>query len=171
MTTTSTSSAGPSKGGRDRLVTVALRPYRADDQEAVVVLWWHSWHSIRPGLRHPRPLAEWRTRWANEIATRQTIVVAEDQGIVVGFAAADVPARELSQIFVEPGRKRHGVGRQLLAWARQTMPGGFDLHTLEDNAASRAFYERHGLVPGGIQTNPVNGMSTIEYRWRPGGET
>jgi putative acetyltransferase len=146
---------------------VTLRPYRAEDQEAVVGLWWNSWHSIRQGLRHPRPLSDWRTRWADEIVPRQAIVVAEADGVVVGFAAADLPARVLTQIFVQPDRKRHGVGGQLLAWAQRLMPAGFSLWTLEDNVASRAFYERHGLAPGGTQINPVNGMSTIEYRWAP----
>ncbi len=146
---------------------VTLRPYRAEDRETVVALWWNSWHSIRLELRHPRPFADWRTRWANEIAPRQTIVVAEDEGVVVGFAAADLSAHVLSQIFVEPNRKRHGVGRRLLAWAQQLMPEGFCLRTLEENSASRAFYERHGLAAGATQINPVNGMSTIEYRWAP----
>ena len=49
------------------------------------------------------------------------------------------------------------------------MPDGFVLHTLVDNAASRAFYERYGLMAGGTRINPVNGMTTIEYRWTPGG--
>ena len=146
---------------------VTLRPYRAEDQETVVALWWRSWHSIGHGLRHPQPLSDWRTRWANEIVPGQEVVVAEDDGVVVGFAAANLSAHELTQIFVQSDRKRHGVGGQLLAWARQMMPAGFCLWTLEDNVASRAFYERHGLAAGGTRVNPVNEMSTIEYRWTP----
>jgi putative acetyltransferase len=147
---------------------VELRPYRPGDQDAVVTLWWESWHSIRPGLRHPRPFADLAARWANEIVPQQTIVVAEEDGAVVGFAAADVAARLLSQIFITPARKRQGIGRQLFAWAQRSMSAGFTLHTLVDNAASRAFYERHGLVAGDTEINPANGMRTIEYRWDPG---
>ena len=146
---------------------VELRPYRPDDQDAVVTLWWESWHSIRPGLRHPRPLDDWGARWANEIVPRQTIVVAEDTGAVVGFAAADVGARLLSQLFITPARKRQGIGRRLFAWAQRSMPDGFVLHTLVDNVASRAFYERHGLVAGDTEINPANGLRTVEYRWTP----
>ena len=131
------------------------------------MLWWKSWHSIRQGLRHPQPLADWRTRWANEIATRQAVVVAEDDGVVVGFAAADLSIGVLSQIFVAPERTRAGIGGHLLAWAQRSMPGGFRLWTLEDNRGSRDFYERHGLTSGDRQINPVNGMTTIEYRWTP----
>lgn len=146
---------------------VTLRPYRAEDEAAVVALWWRSWHSIHEGLRHPRSLPEWRARWADEIVPWRRIVVAEDQGVVIGFAAADLSTGVLDQIFVEPDRQHHGVGRRLLAWAQESMPSGFSLRTLEDNVDSRAFYERHGLTPGGTAVNPFNGMSTIEYRWRP----
>jgi putative acetyltransferase len=146
---------------------VELRPYRPADQDVVVTLWWESWHSIRRGLRHPRPFADLAARWASEIVPRQQIVVAEDDGAVVGFAAADVGERLLSQIFITPARKRQGIGRQLFAWAQRSMPDGFTLHTLVDNVASRAFYERHGLVAGDTEINPANGMRTIEYRWKP----
>ena len=78
---------------------VTVRAYRPEDQDAVVALWWESWYSIRPGLRHPQPFTAFGVRWATEIAPRQEVVVAEEHGAVVGFAAADVAARELTQIF------------------------------------------------------------------------
>ena len=147
---------------------IDLRPYRDDDQDVVVRLWWDSWHSIRPGLRHPREFDELRARWSSEIVPRQRIVVAEDDGAIVGFAAADVETRELTQIFIAPARKRQGIGRRLFAWAQELVPDGFVLHTLVDNVASRAFYERHGLVAGDTRMNPANGMAVVEYRWTPG---
>ena len=122
-------------------------------------------HSIRPGLHHPQPLAAWHTRWVTDIAPKQKVAVDDDEGTVVGFAATDALAGELSQIFVDPNRKGEGIGGQLLAWAKLLMPDGFSLHTLTENSPSRAFYERHGLIPGGTRINSVNGMETIEYRW------
>lgn len=144
---------------------VTVRGYRGGDQDAVVKLWWNSWHSIRPGLHHPQPFAAWHTRWASDIALKQEVVVADDEGTVVGFAAADVSVCELTQIFVDPSLKGEGIGGQLLAWAKRLMPDGFSLHTLIDNRASRRFYERHGLTTGETRINAVNGMETIEYRW------
>jgi RimJ/RimL family protein N-acetyltransferase len=47
------------------------------------------------------------------------------------------------------------------------MSGGVRLETLEENQASRAFYERHGLAVGGRGINPVNGLPTVSYCWRP----
>ena len=130
-------------------------------------LWWDSWHSIRPGLRHPRPFEDLRTRWVGEIVPAQRIMVAADDGMVVGFAAADVADRVLTQIFVAPTRKGQGIGHRLFLWAQTIMPDGFVLHTLVDNLTSRAFYERHGLVAGDTEINPANGMRTVEYRWTP----
>jgi len=153
------------KGFDEGRPLVTVRAYEAHDQDSVVTLWWNSWHSIQPGRRHPHSVVAWRTRWAGEIAPTQEVVVAVENGAVVGFAAADVSARVLTQIFVDPRRKRQGIGGQLLAWAKRLMPDGFRLYTLADNAVSRAFYERHDLVAGGTSTNSVNGMSTVEYRW------
>jgi len=145
----------------------SLRPYRGDDEHAVVALWWDSWHSIRPGLRHPHPLTSWRRRWIDDIVPVHTVVVVEDEDVVVGFAAVDLRTRELSQIFIAPDHQRRGIGRQLLAWAQAQMPAGFSLHTLTNNVGSRAFYRRHGLIEGATRTNPYNGMETVEYRWAP----
>ena len=144
-----------------------VRSYRIEDQEAVVVLWWDSWHSIRPGLRHPQTLSHWRRRWVDEIVPAQAIVVAKAEGVVVGFAAADVAVSELTQIFVAPSHKRRGIGQELLAWAQRLMPDGFSLHTLVENVTSRAFYEHHGLVAGDRRISEVNGLETIDYRWVP----
>lgn len=146
---------------------VEVRIYRIEDQEAVVALWWDSWHSIRPGLRHTQPLSDWRRRWVDEIVPAQVIVVAQDERAVVGFAAADVPVSVLTQIFVAPSLKRRGIGQELLAWAQRLMPEGFSLHTLVENVTSRAFYERYGLVAGDRRISEVNGMETVEYRWVP----
>ena len=94
---------------------INVRPYRDDDRDVVVRLWWDSWHSIRPGLRHPLGFDDLRARWSSEIVRGQRIVVAEDDGAIAGFAAADVEARELTQIFIAPARKRLGIGRRLFA--------------------------------------------------------
>jgi putative acetyltransferase len=142
------------------------RPYRTEDEARVLELWWDSWHSIQPELSHPQTRDGWRQRWLDEIVPRQeVVVVTDDKGIIAGFAAADLVASELTQIFVAPTHKRRGFGRALLTWAETRMRGGFRLRTLVQNVASRTFYEKHGLVEGMTAISPVNGMETIEYRW------
>jgi GNAT superfamily N-acetyltransferase len=147
---------------------VILRRYVDADLDAVVGLWWESWHSIRAGLVHPRPFDQWRTRWLTEIVPAQLVVVATNaKGAVTGFAAADVEASVLTQLFVGVNYKRRGIGRALLQWAQSVMPRGFMLRTLVANLASRSFYSEHGLSECGVQTSAVNGMETVEFRWNP----
>jgi ribosomal protein S18 acetylase RimI-like enzyme len=149
-------------------VMFRLRSYGDDDAEAVLTIWWDSWHSILPGISHPQTFVNWRSRWFTDVVPARTIVVAVDeQGAVVGFAAANLLSRELTQLFVAPAFKGLGIGRQLLCWAQNQMPTGFRLHTLTQNVASRIFYDRCGLIEGSTGTSPFNGMETIEYRWAP----
>jgi hypothetical protein len=89
------------------------------------------------------------------------------EGVVTGFAAADVEAPVLTQLFVDLNHKRRGVGRALLQWAQSVMPRGFTLRTLVENLASRSFYSEHGLSECGVQTSAINGMETVEFRWNP----
>jgi GNAT superfamily N-acetyltransferase len=144
-----------------------LRAYRDDDADVVLSIWWNSWHSIEPDIRHPLPLADWRARWKEQIVPEQSVVVVEDsEDGVVAFAAADLFSCELTQLFVAPARKRCGIGRMLLQWAQGQMPLGFELKTLARNTASRNFYERQGLEEeGSALLNPVNGMDSVRYRW------
>jgi len=149
-------------------MTHRVRPYSTADAEAVLGIWWESWHSIAPGLTHPQPFDSWRSRWFAEIAGAQTIVVAANESeSLAGFAAAHLPSSELTQLFVAPAFKRAGIGHQLLIWAQHAMPAGFKLRTLTLNLASQQFYDKHGLIRGVAQINPHNGMPVIEYRWTP----
>ena len=144
-----------------------LRAYRAEDQPDLLRLWWSSWHSIAPGLTHPVPFEAWEARWLGEIVPAQAIVVAEEEGRVVGFAALHLANRELTQLFVAPACQRRGIGEQLLGWAKATQPDGFTLLTLIENRASRAFYLRHGFIEGAVRVSTIHGRPVIECRWAP----
>src|ERR1700743_2452349 len=117
---------------------IRLRLYRTTDTERVLELWWESWHAIDSALVHPSTREGWRQRWLTEIVpTHEVIVALDDRDEIAGFAAATASSKPLSQIFVSSSRKRQGIGRALLLWAKQAMPEGFTLHTLTLNAASR----------------------------------
>jgi GNAT superfamily N-acetyltransferase len=89
--------------------------------------------------------------------------VAESDGILVGFAALDVRQSVLSQIFVAPHLKRHGIGRALFGWACSSCPNGLTLKTLIENSESRAFYKSLGMVERDRSVNEFNGREEIEY--------
>lgn len=77
--------------------------------------------------------------------------VAEDEGVLLGFLVAmREPARigHIITIDVVEGRRRHGVGRELMNaaenWARKARLLMIYLETAEDNKAAKAFYEVRG---------------------------
>ena len=142
-----------------------IRPYEPADLDAVVDLWYRSWHTALPVLRHPHPIAEWRRRFREEISQQEAVWVAELDERLAGFLAMFEREGYVDQLYVEPELQGRGVGTALLAQARLISPGGLALHALQANTAARAFYERHGFVAGEPGTNRVNGQPNVAYRW------
>jgi ribosomal protein S18 acetylase RimI-like enzyme len=149
------------------LTGLRIRLYQDDDLDTVVSLWYRSWTTALPGLRHPHPFEEWHRRFREEISQQQAVWVAEVDGQVVGFLAM-YPARGyVDQFYVEPALQGQGIGTALLAQARAASPSGLSLHALQANVSARAFYERHGFTAGEAGVNRVNGQPNLEYRWVP----
>jgi GNAT superfamily N-acetyltransferase len=77
-------------------------------------------------------------------------LVAEEDGQVVGFVHYDSQAAEpeLHRIYIDPSRKRSGIGSRLLHELHARLQPGtsYVLLVAEENTAARAFYERHGFV-------------------------
>lgn len=138
-----------------------LRPYQENDFEQLIQLWWDAWHSSS-GYRHPKPIDAWRARWL-EITKTHTIVVIDDGGKIIAFAALNLNDSLLSQIFVSPLHKRKGMGRMLLGWVSSQCPTGFHLKTALKNTESRAFYKALGMVEGDRSINSFNGREEVEY--------
>ena len=77
-------------------------------------------------------------------------LVAEDGERVVGYLHYDCegPQPELHRIYVDPARKRAGIGSALLRELNARLEPGstYVLLVAEQNTAARAFYERQGFV-------------------------
>jgi ribosomal protein S18 acetylase RimI-like enzyme len=149
------------------LTGLRVRPYRPDDLDATVDLWYRSWTTALPGLQHPQPVSEWHRRFREEISQQQRVWVAEIDGRIVGFLAMFERDGYVDQLYVEPSWRGRGIGTALLAQARAASPGGLSLHALRANVAARAFYERRGFVAGPTGVNRINGQPNVEYRWTP----
>ena len=118
--------------------------------------------------------------WAEEIGSKQSIVlVAEDDG-VVGFVAAG-PSRdpfagdavgEIYALYVAPGHWRRGIGSELLERAATLLAerglGECTLWVLEQNPAARAFYERAGWTTDGALKHAAAAVTEVRYRRRVG---
>jgi ribosomal protein S18 acetylase RimI-like enzyme len=83
-------------------------------------------------------------------ASDAQFLVADEGGRVVGYLHYDCAGAqpELHRIYVDPTRKRGGIGSALLRelHARLDPGSSYVLMVAEENKAARAFYERHGFV-------------------------
>jgi ribosomal protein S18 acetylase RimI-like enzyme len=150
-----------------------VRPYRPEDLDATVDLWYDTWHATFPDLRHHEPKEEWRRRFETEIAVEEQVYVAEVDGRIAGFLAVkdeDGGGGYLHEIFVAPAFQRRGIGSVLMALAKELAPAGLCLHTLQRNTQASAFYQRHGFVPVSHGVGRV-GLPNVQYGWTPGTTT
>ncbi len=140
-----------------------IPPARPDEADVIATL--HE-ASARAAYAHifppeqPFPSEETRQRWRS---FGGQIIVAEEEGHVVGFVAFD--ATELHALYVLPTCWGQGLGQRLLAAAEAIRPV-CHLWVLRDNARARRFYERHGREPDGTEQAPF-GVVELGYRRRP----
>ncbi|WP_165250437.1 GNAT family N-acetyltransferase [Paludisphaera soli] len=103
-------------------------------------------------------------RWATLLAPSRFAVVAESDGVLVGFADLE-PDGHLDRFYVHADRQRSGVGRALLAAllaeaARLALPRVFS----EVSITARPFFERQGFSVLAEQQVVVRGVAFTNYR-------
>ena len=150
--------------GRARLT---FRCYDAKDEDAAIALWLRSWQTAYPQIDFAQRLDWWRERWRNELTKSADIVIAEAGDETIGFVTVDPQTRYLDQIVVAPEHWASGVGRALIAVAKQLSPTGLELHVNTDNARAIRFYEKLGFSITGDGVNPISGKPVHRMRWQP----
>jgi len=144
-----------------------LRPYRAEDEPAVLALW------ARALQRWPMSAEGFRSRTAG---TEQLVMVAG--GALVGYisvARAETRA-QLTAILVDPACRRAGLGSELLAEARRNLGGGVNSWSAgsgagpdfwpgvpEDAPDGWAFLHAHGFEPTGEMADLI----ALKAPWLP----
>lgn len=83
---------------------------------------------------------------------------------IVGFIAAT--RESVAQLYVRVGCQRRGIGRALLAWAKDRSSGHLWLYTFACNRGAQAFYERNGFVVAARGFEPTWRLDDIRYEWR-----
>jgi GNAT superfamily N-acetyltransferase len=156
---------------------VRIRERRPGDEEAMSrvkdaagTLGWG--HMFPSEARWP----ELPDRWFDDGVT---VLLAEDDGEIVGFAVvrasgdddASPQTGELDGLYTDPSVWGQGVGRVLHdeAVARLTAAGFEDatLWTAEENHRPRRIYERAGWTPdGAARTRHMYGVDFVELRYR-----
>jgi ribosomal protein S18 acetylase RimI-like enzyme len=118
----------------------------------------------------------WRRRLAEPERPHEAVLVAEDDGSVIGFASCgdsrDATGEgELYAIYALPEAWGSGAGPALMAAALEELRQcGFataSLWVLEDNPRARRFYEREGWSSdGGRREDEFLGVPITEVRYR-----
>jgi putative acetyltransferase len=119
------------------------RRARPEESDAVAALYRRSRDTALPYLPDLHTAEEDRAFFRDRVFAACEVWVAECGGALAGFCA--VRDGWLDHLYVDPDRRRGGVGRALL----QSALAGRDtirLWTSQRNAEARAFYEAHGFV-------------------------
>jgi pimeloyl-ACP methyl ester carboxylesterase/GNAT superfamily N-acetyltransferase len=149
---------------------IGIRRALAGDADAIGDVWLASWRAtfdFPPG----HPDADVRRWLAEELVPRNETWVAEDRDgrVVAVMALSDAM---LEQLYVAPAWVGRGVGRRLLALAKERRPAGLDLYCFQVNQRARTFYEHHGFTATAFGDGSGNeeGQPDIRYAWRPGAD-
>jgi GNAT superfamily N-acetyltransferase len=148
---------------------VTLRKATSADGERVAEIFLMSRQAAMPWLARPRTDDE--TRWwhINVLLPQGTLVVAERDQQVVGFAHPVDGC--LNALYVAPPAQGTGVGTALFEHTMALQPDGFDLWVFQRNTRALDFYARFGCV----EVRRTDGASNEEHepdvllRWSPAG--
>jgi putative acetyltransferase len=131
---------------------VELRPYRASDEESSIALWLETWREAYPSIDFDARVDWWRERWRTELVPVAQIIVAEQDGALIGFVTIDGTGY-LDQLVVSPEHWGSSVSKALVDEAKRLSPAGVTLKVNADNARAIRFYERNGFARTGEEVN------------------
>lgn len=147
---------------------VALRRAVATDAGAAADVYLRSFAAALPTVVRPRSDDEVRTYFREVVVLLRETWVAEAADRVVGLMVLD--GDRLSQLYLDPDWRGHGIGDRFVALAKQRRPDGLTLWTFQVNKPAHRFYERHGFVP--VEYTDGSGNEEhepdVRYVWRPG---
>jgi putative acetyltransferase len=143
----------------------ALRPYRAEDEDAAIALWQQTWQQAYPEIDFAARVPWWRARWRTELVPKANIVVAELAKTLVGFVTID-PSGYLDQLVVAPGHWGSELANILVDEAKRLSPDRITLLVNTDNARAIRFYQRNGFTNAGDDVNLTSGRPVLRMEWK-----
>ena len=149
--------------------STTIRPFQARDEASVIGVWHRSGRAAYGFLPSWQALTLERAGeiFRDVIRPRCRIWVGTRHEHVVAFLA--MADSYVDRMFVDPAEWRKGWGTRLVLLAKTLCPSGLELHTHQENHASRRLYEKHGFraVRFGVSPPPESAPD-VEYHWRPG---
>lgn len=121
-----------------------LRAYRATDAVACTRLLEAGWRDALPNRARSIDLVDFA-----ELTQGEEIIVATQLGAgVVGFVAVEASEGFIHHLYVDPARRRRGVGAALLSAGVAVAGGRASLKCALSNLDAIRFYEAHGWTWG-----------------------
>ncbi|WP_447036744.1 N-acetyltransferase family protein [Streptomyces sp. DSM 118878] len=151
-------------------VPVELRPATGSDGAAVADVYLRSYDAALPTVRRAHADDEVRDFFAYVVVPRGGTWIAEAAGEPVGMMV--IEGDELSQLYLAPEWRGHGIGDRFVALAKERSPEGLSLRTFQVNAPAHRFYVRHGFTEAERTDGSGNEEREPDVRfvWRPGSQ-
>ena len=131
---------------------MTVRRALPEDFDAIAGLWREFDHEIPPPTHEGPADEEKELREISEIIASEIALVAEDDGVPVGFALARRRAPgfgTLTDLYVSRDARRSGIGTELMREVLSAFKGlgieRFDLDVVASNHVARSLYARWGL--------------------------
>ncbi|QND72520.1 GNAT family N-acetyltransferase [Tardiphaga robiniae] len=142
-----------------------LRSYRESDEDSSIALWLETWRQAYPSINFDARVDWWRERWRTALVPVAQIVVAEQNGAMVGFVTIDGTGY-VDQLVVSPAQWGSDVSRALVDETKRLSPTGVTLKVNADNIRAIKFYMRNGFVKTGDEVN-TSGRAVDLMEWKP----
>ena len=144
-----------------------IREYRAEDFDAVTILWRISRERSLPEFQLEKGhfFYEDRNYFQNFVLKNNKVWVVEVENYPAGFIAMNKDF--VDQLYIHPDYQRRGIGKLLLEFAREQSPEHLWLYTLQVNFIARTFYEKNGFIAERFGVSPPpESEPDVEYHWR-----
>lgn len=155
---------------------VEIKPLETDTEvEGKAFVHWKAWQEAYAGIVDPDYLAAFTLEKCvkNAFRWRDNLLVAKDEGRVVGFAGYGVSrdeslpeTGEVFALYILSEYYGTGLGRRLMSAALERLAGytRVALWVLEDNKRAIRFYEKCGFKPDGARQFIKLGTQIAEIR-------
>ena len=122
-----------------------IRDYRPEDFDAVTILWRVAREKSLPEFQRAKGhfFYEDQDYFRDHVLKENHVFVVEVDERPVAFMA--MRDDFIDHLYVHPDYQNRGIGKDLLALARQRSPEHIWLYTLQINRNARAFYEKNGF--------------------------
>ena len=141
-----------------------IRPFAPGDLNAVLALFFETVHTSCAADYTPAQLDAWAPpesdalRWAQRLS-RQTVLVAEEAGALLGFASLEGGFLDL--LYVRPAAQRQGVAAVLCGFLERLCPA--PRITVHASKTARPFFEGQGYRVVRDQQVERRGQKLVNY--------